>query len=161
MAHITNLIVYLNLIAARGPFQNRFRLLGYKDSKGFTLIELILVTAIIGVIAAMAMPAYNDYVNKAKSVKAKSEIRTICTEINAYIMDNNGIKPTNLGDIKRFGLKDPWGNPYVYSSSAVLEDTFFIKLNTIYDVYSLGRDGLPDTMDEIVSYSDGAYVDLR
>jgi hypothetical protein len=83
-------------------------------------------------------------------------------------MDNNGNKPTDLGAINRLGLKDPWGRPYVYSSTATLENTYE-KLNKDYDVYSLGKDGLtnvtpvgfPVTLDDIVSYSDGAYVDMR
>jgi prepilin-type N-terminal cleavage/methylation domain-containing protein len=139
------------------------------NHKGFTLIELIVVTTILGILAAMSIPAYNDYINKTKTGKAKSDIRTLCTEINAHIMDNNGAKPADLGVINRLGLKDPWNRPYVYSNSAVLEDTLGFKLNMEFDIYSLGADGqtnvspvgFPVTLDDIVSYSDGTYVDLR
>lgn len=65
--------------------------------KGFTLIELMIVVAIIGILAAVALPAYQNYSNRAASAELVLAITPIKTAIELAIQTRNPAKPGGFG----------------------------------------------------------------
>lgn len=59
-----------------------------RPQQGFTLIELMIVVAIIGILAAIAVPAYNEYVLKSKLTEAFTELSTMRVKMEQYFQDN-------------------------------------------------------------------------
>jgi type IV pilus assembly protein PilA len=70
-----------------------------EDEKGFTLIELLVVILIIGILAAIAIPAFLNQRNKAYDAQAKSNVRTAQTAMETFATDNNGTYATALSQL--------------------------------------------------------------
>jgi prepilin-type N-terminal cleavage/methylation domain-containing protein len=68
-----------------------------KNKKGFTLIELMIVIAIIGILTAIAIPKFGDMVRKAKEAKTKGNLGALRGAINIYYADNGGSFPCPAG----------------------------------------------------------------
>lgn len=57
------------------------------DQKGFTLVELLVVVAIIAILAAIAIPQFSEYRKKAFNAAAESDVRNAKTTMEAYFTD--------------------------------------------------------------------------
>jgi type IV pilus assembly protein PilA len=75
-----------------------------QDEKGFTLIELLVVILIIGILAAIALPAFLNQRSKAQDANAKSVVRTAQTAMETFYTDNQ----TYVGaDAAKLGVIEP------------------------------------------------------
>ena len=70
-----------------------------EDEKGFTLIELLVVILIIGILAAIAIPAFLNQRGKAYDAAAKSQVKTAQTAMETYATDHNGTYTSNKSDL--------------------------------------------------------------
>ncbi|WP_455207916.1 type IV pilin protein [Kaarinaea lacus] len=60
----------------------------YKSNKGFTLIELMIAVVVVAILAMVAIPAYNDSVQKARRSDAKSTLTSAASRMEQFFLDN-------------------------------------------------------------------------
>ncbi len=115
---------------------------------GFSLVELLVVLAIIGMIATMVTPQVLGYLGRAKADTARIQVKNIAQALELYYLDNNAYPAEQQGlnalvvstgpawrgpyirDTK--GLTDPWGQAYLYRSPGTGGKPF--------EIISLGSD---------------------
>ena len=124
-----------------------------KTSRGFTLIEIMVVIVIIGILAAFIAPKFLGRTDDARIVKAKNDIQSLQSALSLYKLDNYAYPTTDQGlealvekptsdpvpaNWKQGGYlhklnKDPWQRDYLYLNPGEHGEI---------DIYSLGADGV-------------------
>ena len=118
------------------------------NSQGFTLVELLVVLAILGMIAAFAAPRVFKYLGSAKTDAAKIQIENLSSGLDLYKLEV-GTYPKSLSALveqpagvgnwngpylkKRTIPKDPWGKEFIYKYPAK---------DGMYELISFGADGV-------------------
>lgn len=140
---------------------------------GFTLVEILLVLGLIAILAAIALPAYQDYVYRTEVARAVTDIAAISVKIKQYELDERAL-PDSLADVREAATLDPWGQPYRYtnlrlkgSTGKARKDKHLNPLNSDFDLYSIGRDHqtvspLPPRVshDDVIRANDGLFIGL-
>jgi general secretion pathway protein G len=121
---------------------------------GFTLIEILVVLAIIGTLAMVVGPSVFRNVGDANVVAARTQIETFSVALETWRLDMRSYPSTEEGlavlvvrplrtperwrgpYLRKQVPLDPWGRPYQYISPGIANSETF-------DLYSLGRDGAP------------------
>lgn len=143
--------------------------------QGFTLLDLLIATAIIAILASIALPAYSNYIQKARISSAIVDIKGLEISIRSFAADNDRL-PANLAEIHKADFLDPWGHPYQYlnienndikGKGSLRKDRNLVPINSDYDLYSMGADGetkppltAKASQDDIIRANNGVYVGL-
>lgn len=123
-----------------------------RSERGFTLLELLVVLAILGLLAAIVGPQVLRYLGSSKSQAAQVQAKNISAALNLYRLDN-GRFPTEKEGLDAL-LKQPsgatmWNGPYMPDEKALTDpwgNTYHLRepgQHGEVDVYSLGSDNAP------------------
>jgi type IV pilus assembly protein PilA len=127
-------------------FQPRSFFMKRSIQKGFTLIELMIVVAIIGILAAVALPAYQDYTVRAKVSEVMLAASSAKTAVSEAAATNSGVPAVASVDIQSQNSKYVSGVVYsVSGTNALITATAQGDANiagstiTMTGAYSLGQ----------------------
>jgi prepilin-type N-terminal cleavage/methylation domain-containing protein len=93
-----------------------------QNQRAFTLIELLIVVAIIAILAAIAVPNFLEAQTRAKVARVKADMRTLTTALESYSVDHNRYVPSQWdGNLEFFYLLS---TPIAYITNPIMQDPF-------------------------------------
>ncbi len=92
------------------------------ECRAFTLIELLIVVAIIAILAAIAVPNFMEAQVRAKVSRAKADMRSLATALETYSVDYGHYPPDR--DVHTINYCSPLTTPVAYMSSISMDDPF-------------------------------------
>lgn len=143
--------------------------------QGMGLIDLMLAVIIASLLMAVAVPAYDQFIDRARVARAIGDIGSISIAIERFGIKNNGRLPNSLDELLMDVPFDPWGAPYQYlnivaagpGNGAFRKDGKLNPLNSDFDLFSVGADGesmgplsAAKSRDDIVRANNGAFIGL-
>jgi general secretion pathway protein G len=142
-----------------------------KHYLGFSLVELLIVIAIIGTIASIAVAIYRAALEESRRTRTIGDIKAIEADLILHYTQTRTF-PESLAEVGHGQRRDPWGTPYQYLSFATIKgkgkmrkDRFLVPINSDYDLYSMGpdrRSAIPltakNSRDDIIRANDGGFV---
>ena len=114
-----------------------------RAQRGFTLIELMVAVAIVGMLAAIAYPSYAQYVRRGKMVEALAELATLRVRLEQYYQDNRHYGSSATG----CGVAMPSQPSFAFSCSWGSDGTSQSFVATATGLASAGMDGYVYTVD--------------
>jgi len=130
--------------------RRRLERLEHRRQTGFTLLEIMVVLAIIGlIVGSVGVMVFNRF-KKAQVQTAKTRVTEISNATTQFMLDNNNTCPRGLDELVsqkylKKGLKDPWGKDFIFRCPGTSETDGA-------DVISAGPDKQEGTADDIKSW---------
>lgn len=121
---------------------------------GFTLVEILLVVAILGILASIAAVSLSHRTGDANKTACRVSIQAFQTAIDAYDVDN-GIYPASLQSLVTRGTESNWRGPYMRDGKLPQDpwghDFVYTPREGGFEIRSAGPDGQLNTADDITS----------